>query len=428
MSQPLAPLEVSIDAWARQDWPGVLASAAPACAVPRYRALALVATGVALAALGKRESGARAIAHGLQRAVAAKDLASALAAALALRPLDARTADSCSSEVAALAVPRPSPATPPALERPPVVAPLLSRGAGLIAEAERLAAEASEGPSGEEEQARAPGFFAELDAAAAEALGAGARLVLFGRDTALFRQGDEADEAFLIVRGEVEARREGPEGPLLLGRAGAGALVGELALVTGGSRGAGVVATRPVVALGLGRHAFARLRREHGALAAALDRSVEERVLRNAFSAGPLLRGLDAGQKRHLLRAGAVRAFAPGESLVAQGETSAALFFLAAGSVRILREEDGESLELAVLGPGDVTGEVSLLLQRPAAARAVAATPVVALALPAERLLDALRPMPELFFRLYELASGRQRETAAIAEEEALDADALLTV
>jgi CRP-like cAMP-binding protein len=82
---------------------------------------------------------------------------------------------------------------------------------------------------------------------------------------------------------------------------------------------------------------------------------------------------------------------------------------------------DGDRVVLAQLGPGDVVGEISLVLRRPATADVVAAHTTVALALTQERFQAAIKEHPALLGELYELATRREEETRSVVAQEALD-------
>lgn len=77
----------------------------------------------------------------------------------------------------------------------------------------------------------------------------------------LFREGDEADAMYVVVSGRLRATRE-EEGKLrVIGEIARGETVGEMALLTGGSRSATVQAMRDCVLVGLDSPAFAQLAR-----------------------------------------------------------------------------------------------------------------------------------------------------------------------
>ena len=87
------------------------------------------------------------------------------------------------------------------------------------------------------------------------------------------------------------------------------------------------------------------------------------------------------------------------------------------------RDADGEELQVAVLGPGDVVGEISLVLRRPATADVVATHRTVALQLRREHFREAIEEHPTLLGELYELATKREDEMRSVVAQEALDVE-----
>ena len=86
------------------------------------------------------------------------------------------------------------------------------------------------------------------------------------------------------------------------------------------------------------------------------------------------------------------------------------------GGIRI--EDD---LRITELGPGDVVGEISLVLRRPANATVRALTPTVALFLGRDEFQDAIREHATLLGELYETATQRDEETRTVVAQEAMD-------
>ena len=143
-----------------------------------------------------------------------------------------------------------------------------------------------------------------------------------------------------------------------------------------------------------------------------------------------------------------VRAYANGELICREGESSTEMFVLRSGSVRIFKarpsgarspaQSPGASqppeIELAVLHKGDFFGEMSLLegLPRDASAQAVGGAEVLVMTPGA--LLVRLRRDPTFAFELLQRLSGRVRSLnarliAAMAAHEELrpsNAEALL--
>lgn len=91
----------------------------------------------------------------------------------------------------------------------------------------------------------------------------------------LFREGQASDEMYFVESGRLEVVKAGIDGAALrLSKVVPGSTIGEIALYTGQSRTASVVATEPCVLLMLTRAARTRLQAEHPALAAQLDHQV----------------------------------------------------------------------------------------------------------------------------------------------------------
>ncbi|HJK89462.1 MAG TPA: cyclic nucleotide-binding domain-containing protein [Polyangiaceae bacterium LLY-WYZ-15_(1-7)] len=87
------------------------------------------------------------------------------------------------------------------------------------------------------------------------------------------------------------------------------------------------------------------------------------------------------------------------------------------------KDADGDELRIAELGPGDVVGEISLVLRRPANATVRALHRTVALELTREEFQKAIKEHPTLLGELYEMATQREEETRTVVAQEALDVE-----
>ncbi len=97
----------------------------------------------------------------------------------------------------------------------------------------------------------------------------------------IVRQGDPADNFYIISKGQVEIMREQTDGgqPILVTRLGSGQYFGEIGLLHGGKRTATVRAAEDVELLALDRETFRELMTESGDTMEDLDRIVRQRVL-----------------------------------------------------------------------------------------------------------------------------------------------------
>ncbi|MCB9526322.1 MAG: cyclic nucleotide-binding domain-containing protein [Myxococcales bacterium] len=184
---------------------------------------------------------------------------------------------------------------------------------------------------------------------------------------AIVREGDRADELFVLTSGSARVEREGS----LIARLGRGQSFGEAAVLGGYPRtasvivegGASVVAIRraALFALGTRSQEFKRMLR-------ALHRN---RVLEQLVPDHAVLGAIEPKHRHLLFNYFESRTAYAGTDLVREGGRSAGFYVLGSGQVRVWRKNDDAPNRrevLAELGPGDVFGEISLLQDVPATA------------------------------------------------------------
>jgi predicted acylesterase/phospholipase RssA/CRP-like cAMP-binding protein len=113
----------------------------------------------------------------------------------------------------------------------------------------------------------------------------------------LFRQGDPGDSLFVVVRGRLQVWDEGQAGPdsrpqRLLGEVVPGESVGEVGLLSGEARSAGIRAIRDSRLIRLGRSAFESLAREHPALVMKLAANIAQLVQKSTSRTAASIRRL----------------------------------------------------------------------------------------------------------------------------------------
>ncbi len=245
----------------------------------------------------------------------------------------------------------------------------------------------------------------------------------------LIEQGEQGREAFLLARGVANVVRQDSSGPAVLASLGPGAVFGEMALVSRAPRGGSVVAVEPVQVLVMSRDDLEELAQQEVAIARELGRFCHGRLVSNLIRHSSIMAAVHPARRKELIDGFQAHTFEPGEMLVKQGQEATGLFIIASGAVQVSSiDADQESVVLAELGPGDVVGEIALVLRRPATADVTAIHPTVALELSSERFHEVVRDHPGLIGELYELAIKREAETRSVVAQQALEAEDVVII
>lgn len=443
MAQPSAPerpIDRALTLVANSNPEAALRYALPLVEQEPKDALSSFVAGRALADLGEHALAETALSLAVRRAIASNNLPLAVAAAAALRAAGKDSANQLAEIGAAfgrgspsLGDRRPAPPELPGSAHEFEALPdeltgkeLLTRAATVIEAAATRSVATPEKRSLSPQplfSSLAPSDLCEFASIFdVRVLPSGARVV---------EEGTVGSEAFVLARGEldVEKRSEREDGATLhLARLGAGALVGEMALLSRSPRAATVTAIRPSVILVGAKEALDQAALRSPVIAQRFAEHCKRRMLDNLVRASPLFRAATPAERPGLVERFGIRTFEPGEKLATQGQASEGLFLLASGEVAILHREGDEGTLVTKLGVGDVIGEVALILRRPAIADAVAQHPTVTLFLPGERFLDLVQAHPKVFADLYVIAVKRDQEIASIAGEEATEGEDFVLV
>ncbi len=106
---------------------------------------------------------------------------------------------------------------------------------------------------------RAIPLFAGMEPSKLKLLAFASDRVDFDAGEVVFRQGDAADAAFVILSGEIEAHTKTPTGVVSLGEAGPQSVVGEIAILADTPRMATVTAKTPLETLRITKDHFHKL-------------------------------------------------------------------------------------------------------------------------------------------------------------------------
>lgn len=114
------------------------------------------------------------------------------------------------------------------------------------------------------------------------------------------------------------------------------------------------------------------------------------------LAAAPLFRRMSDEYLERLARTARVRKYAPGETILREGDPGIAFFVVSEGKVEVLRGTGDEQAVINTLGPGDSFGEMALLNDLPRMATVRAIDNVTCIGMVRLDLLDALRDQPEI--------------------------------
>lgn len=229
-------------------------------------------------------------------------------------------------------------------------------------------------------------------------------------------EGAPARAVYLLADGVVEIfKTDARRGEILLGRLGEGALVGEIALTQDGPRSAGARAVGFVEALRIEVDGVKAAAAQVPAVAAALNRFTEQRLLSNLLRTSPVLGRLSESARNALAR-GFVRVpLVEGELLVEQGDARGALCVVGEGVVNI--ERDGA--EVARLSSGEVFGEMALVSGEATTATAVVSAPGWMLQLEPTAFESICEAHGEIIDCMNDLRSARVADNRFIFDDEA---------
>ncbi len=132
----------------------------------------------------------------------------------------------------------------------------------------------------------------------------------------------------------------------------------------------------------------------------------------------PFLAALAPADREELAANVARRRFRRGDVIFQKEDPSQALFIVEKGSVRIyVPSAQGADLTLAVLGPGDFFGDLSLLDGKPRSAGAAALADASVLALERSDFLKLVRSRPEAAMAVLAVVVQRLRDTDEMASD-----------
>ena len=302
---------------------------------------------------------------------------------------------------------------------------LLGKTTEIVHAAEKQLAQMAASPS-----LNALPLFSSIGRAGLRGLCGAFKTIWVPQGSTLIKQGAAGSEAYFVARGELEVRRGREEEFAVLARLTNGEIFGEMALFSRAPRAGSVVATRPSIVVEVTREALDKLTEQEPDVGVEIAAHCRDRMFHNLVRMSDLLKVVPSANRPAFIERFQTRTFEKNERLLVQNETPPGLFLIASGEVAVVRREEpeGDPLVLTTLGPGDVVGEVAMVLRRKANAEVIAVHPTVTLYLPSTEFMGLIRAHPTILAELYQLAVTRDEETKIIIEEEASVAEDFVLV
>jgi len=142
------------------------------------------------------------------------------------------------------------------------------------------------------------------------------------------------------------------------------------------------------------------------------EKEEEPAITEKELEASALFKKFPHEALEDILASTSLRSYQEGDIIVTEGEEGSSLFLLVSGEVKVFTKgEHGEHIQLAELGAGDFFGEVSLLTGRPRTATITAKTPVTAIELNREPMLEIIEKYPEVGSILENFYESRAQAT-----------------
>ncbi len=239
--------------------------------------------------------------------------------------------------------------------------------------------------------------------------------IVCGPEHVVFEQDTSGDTLFVIAEGELDVSRRGAEDHALhLARLGPGAFFGEMSLVSRAPRAATVTSVESSVLLRADSGALERLAGDIPEVGSILVAFCHARMLENLMRISPVLCHVPVSKRPDVIGLFDTDFFEAGSTIIEQDAQGRGLHVIVSGAVEVVRDHDDLQEVLAQLGPGDVFGEISLLMRRPSTATVRAVDDTAVLRLAAAEFQNATAKFPALLKGAFDIALDRDEKNSSI--------------
>ena len=230
----------------------------------------------------------------------------------------------------------------------------------------------------------------------------------------LLRQGERSGDMFVVVSGAVDVTAASGGVVRPLGRIGEREFFGELAAVTSFRHSATVTAATDVELLAIDQQTVAELLADAPEVLRELLRLLRNRMVHRLVALSPLFAGMPEAEAEQLAHRFQFLELPGGQLLLERGQRAKALFVILCGGCDVHGLRDGEEVPVAVLGPGDIGGSLSLLDGSPEALSVRTRGEVWALALPRAAFHEVMLTMPQVLINVGGIADELRLRLARV--------------
>ena len=246
-------------------------------------------------------------------------------------------------------------------------------------------------------------------------------------DQVIVAQGTDGDGFFIIVEGEVTVVRRDSEGEgTTLATLGPGAFFGEMALVSTARRAAEVRTRETTMLLRASKRQVEKLTARAPEIGRVLIAFCHARMLENLIRISPVLSPVPPAKRPALIGAFTTDYKRAGDLIAEEGRFGDGLYVIVSGEAAVTTQEDKETMMLATLGPGDIIGEISLLMRKPSTATVKATQNTALLFLSTDEFMAVTRDYPEFLKGAFDIAIKREKENTSILASSASAVDDLV--
>ncbi len=196
----------------------------------------------------------------------------------------------------------------------------------------------------------------------------------FAPGEVIIKEGDAGDSFYLLGRGRVVVSATNFAGQkVYLTSLADGDCFGEHGYFTGEPRTASVEALEPVEVLEVSKEILNRVLLEFPTVRESLRRFYKERIAESLLAKSQIFSALPTRARNALAERFTFESYATGDLIIREGDQSDAFYALKSGRVQVYTGDDELPRKLAVLGPGDIFGEIAAIegTRRTASVRAL---------------------------------------------------------